>query len=58
MTHSRHFGDVERMAVVGHSKWDRFLSALSRPFTAAQVKYFDQEEVEAARQWAIDGAAE
>ncbi len=47
-----HFSDIKKMAVVGHSKWDKFLSVLSRPFTAAELKYFDESEITAARQWA------
>ncbi len=51
----KHFSDIERMAIVGHSKWDKFLSALSRPFTAAEIKYFDEHELTAARQWVANG---
>lgn len=50
----KHFCDIEKMAIVGHSKWDKFLSALTRPFTAAEIKYFDEGEIAAARQWATN----
>ena len=51
----KHFSDVQRVAVVGEGAWDRILSALSRPFTAGEVKFFNENELQGARQWA--GAA-
>ncbi len=48
----KHFGDIQRVAVVGEGAWDRILSALSRPFTGGEVQFFDKNEIAAARQWA------
>ena len=48
----KHFSDVQRIAVVGEGAWDRILTALSRPFTAGEVKFFSESEIQAARQWA------
>lgn len=48
----RHFSDIERLAVVGEGAWDKILSSLAEPFTAAQIKYFDHAALQAARQWA------
>ena len=47
----KHFSDVQRVAVVGEGAWDRILSALSRPFTAGEVKFFNENELQGARQW-------
>lgn len=48
----QHFSDIDRLAVVGEGAWDKILSSLAEPFTAAQIKYFDHSELQAARQWA------
>jgi len=47
----KHFADVERFAVVGDKKWEKTLTSLSHPFTAAQVRYFDRPQIGAARLW-------
>lgn len=47
----KHFNDIERLALVGDSKWEKGMAAFCRPFTTAKIKYFDQSEIEAARQW-------
>lgn len=48
----QHFSDIERLAVVGEGAWDKVLSSLAEPFTAAQIKYFDHTALQAARRWA------
>jgi len=48
---ARHFKDIERLAVVGDSKWQEGLSLFAKPFTAATVYYFKMEEIEKARRW-------
>ncbi len=47
----KHFNDVERLAMVGENKWQKGMSAFSKPFTTATVRYFDKSELEEARQW-------
>jgi len=47
----QHFNDIERLAIVGDSKWEKGMAVFCRPFTTAKIKYFDQSEIEAARQW-------
>ena len=49
---AEHFADVDRLAVVGDSAWERGMTVFCKPFTTATVKYFDLEEVDAARAWA------
>ncbi len=49
----KHGKDIERLAIVGESKWEQGMAAFCKPFTGATVKYFDQAEVEAARQWVV-----
>lgn len=50
-----HFRDIERLAIVGESKWEEGMAFFCRPFTSASVKYFDHAQIDAARQWAQSG---
>lgn len=52
----KHFADVERFAMVGEQEWEKYLTTLVKPFTAAKVKYFDVSQLEAARRWAAGGS--
>ncbi|WP_404308550.1 SpoIIAA family protein [Neorhodopirellula lusitana] len=47
----KHFNDIERLAIVGESKWEKGMSVFCRPFTTAEIKYFDIADVEKAREW-------
>jgi len=46
-----HFADIERLALVGESKWQQGMAAFCKPFTAAKVRYFDRLQLAEARQW-------
>jgi hypothetical protein len=48
---AHHFRDIERLAVVGETKWQRGMAVFCKPFTTAQIKYFDQVEDDKARAW-------
>jgi hypothetical protein len=48
----KHFSDVERVAMVGESKWQKGMSQFCRPFTSAKIRYFDRSALDEARQWA------
>jgi len=50
----KHFADIERLAVVGDTKWERHMVALYKPFTTAVVRYFDQTDAAEARQWLLE----
>ena len=47
----KHFNDIERLAIVGETKWEHGMAIFCKPFTTAKIRYFDQSEIEAARQW-------
>lgn len=47
----KHFAHIERLAMVGKKKWQQLMSQLCRPFTAAEVRYFDYTDIAAARKW-------
>ncbi|QDT15728.1 SpoIIAA family protein [Alienimonas californiensis] len=51
----KHFNDLERLAIVGDSKWEKGMSAFCKPFTTATVKYFDTSELAAAKAWIREG---
>jgi len=46
-----HFGDIDRLAVVGEKKWQEGMATFCKPFTKATIQYFDQADVAAARTW-------
>jgi hypothetical protein len=48
---ARHFGDIERLVVVGEARWEKGITVFIKPFTKAEVRYFDMQEVDKARRW-------
>ncbi|MFB3890524.1 MAG: STAS/SEC14 domain-containing protein [Phycisphaerae bacterium] len=53
----RHFRDIERLAVVGEKKWQRGMATFCKPFTKAEVRYFDHNHTDEARAWLTEEAA-
>ena len=47
----KHFADVDRFAMVGEQEWEKNLTELAKPFTAAKVRYFHVSQLEEARRW-------
>jgi hypothetical protein len=47
----KHWHDIERLAIVGESKWEKGMAAFCKPFTKATIKYFDESQLEEARTW-------
>lgn len=47
----KHFSHLERLAMVGDKQWEKGMSLFCRPFTTAQVRYFDRAKVDDARRW-------
>ncbi|MGD9722862.1 MAG: STAS/SEC14 domain-containing protein [Pirellulales bacterium] len=47
----KHFGSIERLAMIGDRKWEAGMAAFCKPFTTAKIRYFDQSEIDAARKW-------
>ena len=43
---AKHFNDVERLAVVGEKEWHQGMTTLFKPFTKADVRYFELEDPE------------
>lgn len=53
-----HFRDIERLALVGESRWEAGMAVFCKPFTTAKVRYFDQSEDKEARAWIHEGIAQ
>jgi hypothetical protein len=46
-----HCREIERIALVGETRWQEWMAKVCRPFTLAKVRYFDAAEFEAAKAW-------
>ncbi|MCA9025372.1 MAG: STAS/SEC14 domain-containing protein [Planctomycetaceae bacterium] len=46
-----HFSDIERLAIVGETKWEEGMAVFCKPFTTARIKYFDHADIDKAREW-------
>ena len=47
----KHFSDIDRLAMVGDKGWERGMAAFCRPFTTADIRYFEQTQIDEARKW-------
>jgi hypothetical protein len=50
---ARHFNDIERIAMVGETKWQHGMSVFCKPFTAAKLRYYDRTALDEARTWLL-----
>jgi SpoIIAA-like len=46
-----HFNAIERIAMVGETKWQHGMATFCKPFTRAKIRYFDHASVTEARAW-------
>ena len=47
----KHFRHIERLAMVGETKWESGMARFCRPFTTASIKYFDRSKAAEASAW-------
>jgi hypothetical protein len=47
----KHLNDFNRIALVGGKQWEAWISNLIKPFTTAEIRYFDLSEREEAMAW-------
>jgi stage II sporulation SpoAA-like protein len=47
----KHFRDIERLAMVGDRAWEHAMAVFCRPFTTAQIRYFDRAKADLAEAW-------
>jgi SpoIIAA-like len=52
---AKHFNQIERVAMVGDKKWQKWMVAFCKPFTTGKVRYFDHEKLDKARVWVTGG---
>jgi hypothetical protein len=45
---------IERLAIVGDKKWEKWLTKLAEPFYAGEGKYFTSAEMDDAWDWLSD----
>jgi hypothetical protein len=48
---AKHFNNIERLAVVGETKWEKGMATFCKPFTTAKVRYFDSAKAAEAQAW-------
>ena len=48
---AKHFKDIERVAMVGETKWQHGMAMFCKPFTTAKIRYFDRPAIDQAREW-------
>jgi hypothetical protein len=48
---ARHFNDIERLGVMGDDSMSQWIARLSKPFTTADVRHFDEDEENEAERW-------
>lgn len=51
----KHFSDVERLALVGETRWEAGMAAFCKPFTRATIRYFDISKADDALPWLREG---
>jgi len=47
----KHFSDIERLAMAGEQKWEKGMSVFCKPFTTAEIRYFDRASIADAQAW-------
>lgn len=47
----KHFNHIERLAIVGETKWQKGMALFCRPFTTASIQYFEHGDLDKAREW-------
>lgn len=51
----KHWRDIERLAIVGEKKWEKGMAAFCKPFTTAEIRYFEHDRLDGARGWIEEG---
>jgi hypothetical protein len=46
-----HCNKIERIALVGEKTWEEWMAKVCKPFTMAEIKYFDVSEIDFAWLW-------
>ncbi|HKJ42596.1 MAG TPA: STAS/SEC14 domain-containing protein [Sunxiuqinia sp.] len=54
-TYIKHFNHMEKIAVVGKTKWEKLWANLASPFVSGEIKYFTNNQIDDAKQWIMAG---
>ena len=46
-----HYHDIERIAIVGDTDWEKWMALFCWPFTAATIRYFSEDRLAEAKTW-------
>lgn len=46
-----HFTKFDRIAMVGDKRWEESMAKICKPFTTAELRYFDATRIDAAWEW-------
>lgn len=46
--------DIEKIAIVGENDWQEGMSIFIKPFTNAELQYFDKNNIQEAHDWVED----
>ena len=47
----KHAGHIDRLALVGETKWQELMTKVCRPFTTAEIRYFERSDASKAHEW-------
>ncbi len=47
----KHFADIERIAMIGKTTWEKGMATFCKPFTNATIRFFDHAQAAEARAW-------
>ena len=50
---TKHCRDIEKVAMIGETTWEKWMAAICKPFTMSSIKHFDAGEEQAAREWLL-----
>ncbi len=53
-----HCTKVDRIAMIGETRWQEWMAKVCKPFTMAQIKYFDAADVDSAWTWLEEKTAD
>lgn len=51
----KHYADADRIAVIGENKWEQWMTLLWKPFSSAEIRYFDTAAMDQAWTWIREG---
>jgi len=50
----KHHDDLEKVAIIGNKRWHEWMAEVMRPFTSADIKYFENEKRSEAKEWILN----